>query len=196
MEGSEKLAKNIRIEKNLSDAELQLKLDLYSQGGENQFFKIQKIKKSYLNQLKQQQDLRSKSDINFALGIRAGLPHAPYDSIQRYREDSDQKLRDQIIEEAKSEYRKHENLGKEFKETNVPHNELGQSDPNKTSTNKPPSPLRSESYSKVNGLKPTNIESLYPNGQRLNKYFSGPSKETGISANTKAKEIRGMDRNG
>lgn len=195
MKGSEQSKNNIRIEKNLSDAELQYKLDLYSEGGEKQFFKIQKLRKSYLDQVREQQDIRSKVDINYALGIRAGLPHAPYDSIKNYREEYDQKLRDQIVEEAKLEYRKHENLGKKFNDSKRPYEIKEMGDEKNISTQKTYSTesLIKSAFDKVkreNGISspPSTLKA-----KGLSKYFPSPSYGFEFSKN-RAREDKEMNR--
>tara|TARA_Y100000114_G_scaffold156111_1_gene182124 strand:- start:13935 stop:14528 length:594 start_codon:yes stop_codon:yes gene_type:complete len=195
MKGSKDKEHSVRVEKNLTDAELQQKLDLYSQGGEKQFFKIQKIKNSYLDQLKEQQNVRSKSDINFALGVRSGLPHAPYESIKRYREDLDQKFRDQVIEEARGEYRKHQNLGKEFNGNNKSYEAQSPKKANKDelAIKKQPSLLKQE-YNKNQTPKKTQLSPSNKRNKNLRKYFSGPSKGLENSSPQKARENRGMDR--
>jgi len=105
--------------RNLTDAEAQKRLDLYSErGDERQFFSIQKIKKRYLEKNRTELDKRAKSDLFFAQGIRAGLPHASHESIKYVREENDQRFRDHIVKEAKSEYCKHQNLSKWFNKGN------------------------------------------------------------------------------
>ncbi|MDW3210277.1 MAG: hypothetical protein R8N23_10445 [Reichenbachiella sp.] len=114
MKGSKKHNKYRLTPRNLSEEEFQNRLDLYSKGDQNQFFKIQKIKKRYQNQQREELDKRAKSDLFFAHGIRAALPHTSFENIKYAREQADQDLRDGIVEEAKSEYRRHENLSKWF----------------------------------------------------------------------------------
>jgi hypothetical protein len=174
---------------------LQHKLDLYSEGGEKQFFKIQTLKKSYLNQVREQQDIRSKVDINFAHGIRTGLPHAPYDSIKNYREDYDQKLRDQIVAEAKVEYRKHENLGKKFNDSKRPYERMELGDEKSIPTEKTYSSksLIKSAFDKVkreNGI--SNSPAMH-NTKGLSKYFSSPSNGFEYSKN-RTREDKGMNR--
>jgi len=127
--------------RNLSDAELQKRLDLYSErGNEKQFFSIQKIKKSYLESNRTELDKRVKSDLFYAQGIRAGLPHTSHESIKYTRAETDQKLRDHIVKEAKSEYRKHQNLSKWFNKDDH------------MLTEKQKQVDRGEAHQKINGL--------------------------------------------
>ena len=100
---------------NLTDAEVQKRLDLYSErGDEHQYFAIQKIKKRYLERNNEERNKRAKSDLFFAQGKMKGLPHASHDNIKYARERNDQHFRDGIVEEARSEYRNRQNLSKRF----------------------------------------------------------------------------------
>lgn len=104
----------VKAEKYLSDKEVQERLDLYSKGSQEQFFKIQNIKKHYTEKINKTQIRRSKEDFYYGQGIRAGLPHTDHDNIKNVRELQDQDYRDLVIKEAKMEYKKHENLTKSF----------------------------------------------------------------------------------
>lgn len=108
----------IKVEKDLSDGELQERLDLYSNGSKEQFFKVQKIKQRYVEKIKEEQIKRTKADLHYAQGVRAGLPHAYHDNLKDIRERQDQHFRDEILHEAKAEYKKQENLTKLFDREN------------------------------------------------------------------------------
>lgn len=97
-----------------SDRQVQDRLDLYSKGSQEQFFKIQKIKKRFVETTKDQEAKQIQADTHYAQGVRAGLPHARYEIIRSSREQADEKRRSQIIQEAKEEYKSHENLTKWF----------------------------------------------------------------------------------
>jgi len=106
----------------LSDKQVQERLDLYSKGGQEQFFIIQKIKKRYVETRKVEHIKRVQADAHYAQGIRAGLPHARYEVIRSSREASDESRRNQVLEEAKAVYKTHENLSGWFKkEHGQPH---------------------------------------------------------------------------
>ena len=98
--------------RHLSDAEMQKRLDLYSRGDKEQFFKVQKIKKRYIEKSREDLNKRTKSDLFFAQGLRTGLPHGSHETIKYDREEIDQKFRDDTVQEAKTEYRRHQNLRK------------------------------------------------------------------------------------
>lgn len=121
--------------RNLTDAEVQKRLDIYSErGDEHQYFSIQKIKKRYLEKNNEETNKRAKSDLFFAQGRRAGLPHAPHESIKYARERDDQNFRDGIVEEAKSEYRNRQNLSKHFNSRNK---QLGEYKPKRIEKSNP-----------------------------------------------------------
>lgn len=100
--------------RNLDDAQTQKRLDLYSKGEERQFFSIQKIKQRYLNKTRQEAGVRVKSDLFYAQGVRAGMPHASHDLIKYDRQEADQDFRDSILKEAKQVYRRHDNFRRRF----------------------------------------------------------------------------------
>ena len=105
---------------NLNDAEMQNRLDLYSErGDEKQFFSIQKIKKRYLSNTRVKTDNRAISDAYLAQGYRAGFTHASPDTIKYAREIEDQNERNQILQEGRGEYRRGENLSKWFNDRDV-----------------------------------------------------------------------------
>lgn len=114
MEESNKNKSNQITPKNLSDQELQKRLDLYSNGDERQYFDIQKIKRRYIANDSEKQSKRTQADLFYAKGMRSGLPHSSYEKIKSDRENQDQDSRDSVIEEAKSVYRKHQTLSKNF----------------------------------------------------------------------------------
>ena len=102
----------------LSEQELRNKLDLYerfSKEPENSF-KLQKLKNKHLKETNDSSEKRSKEAVNYSLGLRTGLPHAPYQQLKYYHEKEDQKQRDNIAREAKEEY-KLNSLSKEFDES-------------------------------------------------------------------------------
>ena len=103
---------------NLTHGELQNRLDLYSRiGGQmDQYFKGQTIIKRYREQIKEIEANRSKADIHYGQGIRAGLPHTHHDIIKDTRERSDQLLRDDVASKAKSYYSENNSLSKYFRE--------------------------------------------------------------------------------
>lgn len=103
-------------EPNLSHDELQNRLDLYSRtnGNERTYFDVQKIKDKYEKEIRQIEGNRTKADIHYAQGIRSGLPHARYESIQITYERHDQNLRNNVAQEAKAYYQKNSSLGKAF----------------------------------------------------------------------------------
>lgn len=109
-------SKNTRFQENLSHEELKDRLDAYSQvgGSHEQYFSVQRMKQEYLKEIEQLQKTRSKQDVFYGLGQRAGLPHSPLQTLNLDREDLDQKRRDEIAHEAKSFYDKNENLRKPF----------------------------------------------------------------------------------
>ncbi|MEQ9230555.1 MAG: hypothetical protein RIF46_07715 [Cyclobacteriaceae bacterium] len=113
--GTNKYKTNDFTPSNLSEAEAQRRLDLYSeQGDADQFFSIQKIKKRYLSKNREKSDKRAISDAYLAQGYRGGFPHASPENIKYAREIEDQSDRDQVVREGRSEYRKGENLSKWF----------------------------------------------------------------------------------
>ena len=117
----------IKAIKYLSDKELQERLDLYSNGSQEQFFKVQKIKNGYIEQIRDEQAQRTKADLHYAQGIRAGLPHTHHSSIKDSRELTDQNFRDEIVKEAKTEYKKHKNLTRLFDRGNTREKNIEQS---------------------------------------------------------------------
>lgn len=112
----------VKAEKHLSDKEVQERLDLYSKGSPEQFFNVQKIKKKYIEKMREENAKRSQADLHYAHGRRSGLPHAPHETIKDTREMADQNFRDEIVKEAKAEYRNHENLTKQFDKENTGEN--------------------------------------------------------------------------
>ena len=117
IEGQQK-KEQVPFDKNLSDHELRQRLDLYSKGDANQFFKIQRIKQDYINKTSKDQNTRSISDLYYGEGRKVGLPQTDYRNIADDREELDQKYRDHIAREGKTEYRKHITLGRLFGEQN------------------------------------------------------------------------------
>lgn len=113
---------------NLTHGGLQNRLDLYSRIGENmdQYFKVQTIIERYREQIKEIEANRSKADIYYGQGIRAGLPHTHHDIIKDTRERSDQLLRDDVASKAKSYYSENNSLSKYFREHQPPREELRQ----------------------------------------------------------------------
>ena len=103
---------------NLTHGELQHRLDLYSRIGGNmdQYFKVQAIKQKYLEEIKEKEASRSKSDVHYGQGIRSGLPHMRHEAIKEMRDRSDQPFRDEVAKEAKSYYSENNSLSKYFKE--------------------------------------------------------------------------------
>lgn len=104
----------------MSDKELHEKLALYAQvrGSHEQYIEVERIKQRYLTELKERQANRAKQDINYAQGIRSGLPHLSHDEIKWVREQEDDKLRSQTLSDAKEAYRKsNDNLKKSFEES-------------------------------------------------------------------------------
>ncbi len=106
---------HVNPKKPMSDKQVQERLELYSKGGQEQFFKVQKIKKRYVETSKTQETKRIQGDAHYAQGIRAGLPHARYEIIRGLRETSDERFRSQVINEAKAVYNTHENLSSWFR---------------------------------------------------------------------------------
>jgi len=109
-------------EPNLSHKELKDRLDLYSSiGGKmEQYFKVQGIKDKYLNQIRELEANRTKADINYAQGIRTGLPHLNHGNIKDMRATFDQELRNETGKSAKDVYKEKSSLTKSFEE-NMPH---------------------------------------------------------------------------
>ena len=105
---------------NLSAGELKKQLELYGRGEKEQVFAIQCIQKTYDEKQKATQDKRNQADIHYAQGLRAGLPHIPYTDIQYVRDQEDQAYRDQIVQEARTEYRRHDTLRKGFNNNKPP----------------------------------------------------------------------------
>ncbi len=107
---------------NLTHRELESRLDLYSRigGQKDQYFKVQAIKQKYGKEVKEIEARRTKADIYYSHGIRRGLPHAHHDTIKYDREQTDQKLRNKITQEAKSYYSKNNSLSKSFQDSKVP----------------------------------------------------------------------------
>lgn len=101
--------------KNLNDKQAKERLDTYSKmGDEKQYFQIQKIKQEHEKKQKEKQEKRTIADVHYAQGLRAGLPHASYETIQYQRECEDQKQQEQMLKEGKTAYQKGENLSKWF----------------------------------------------------------------------------------
>ncbi|CAM1360746.1 conserved hypothetical protein [Tenacibaculum litopenaei] len=101
--------------KNLTDTQTKERLNLYSKLGDHtQYFSIQNIKKEYESKQKEQQIKRTTADIYYAQRIRSGLPHPSHQVIQQQRIQEDKKLKTLLLNQAKTIYRKGENLSKWF----------------------------------------------------------------------------------
>lgn len=120
----------------LSDKQVQERLDLYSKGGQEQFFTIQKIKKRFVETRKMERIKRVQADAHYAQGVRAGLPHARYEVIRSSREASDESRRTQVLEEAKAVYNTHENLSGWFKKEHGQSHESHAPEPQSSSLKK------------------------------------------------------------
>ncbi|OEK01147.1 hypothetical protein BFP97_06325 [Roseivirga sp. 4D4] len=103
---------------NLSDNELQNRLELYSKiGGKmDQYFEIQRIKQRYLNLKNELHQTRTIADLHYAQGIRTDLPHANIESIRQKHEQYDQQLRNMVTKDAKDYYKDENSLSRAFKD--------------------------------------------------------------------------------
>jgi len=114
-----KIENKTKIQKEtprLSDQELTQRLENYSNvGGKMEdYFAQQSILKKYLQDRDQTNDKRIISEIHYASGIRKGLPHSPIEDIRRSQEITDQKVRNDVLKEAKEIYRDSNSASKGF----------------------------------------------------------------------------------
>lgn len=100
--------------KNPTEGELKKQLDLYSSGDEKQFFAVKKIEQAYQKTKQAEQKKRITADVHYAQGLRTGLRHAPYEQLQYERTEKDQAQRNQVLEDARVEYRRHKPHSKRF----------------------------------------------------------------------------------
>lgn len=144
-------------------AQVKERLSLYSRMGiAEQYFSIQKLKKAYQQKEQKKQQKRTQEDIYYAQGMRAGLPHASHEHIQYHREREDELLKNRVLQEAKSIYRKGENLSRWF------------------GRNTAKIPSKQKSYRK---FKEANV--LYLRGYHISKRFSQSVRQFP----TKVKEV-------
>jgi len=85
-----------------------------TEGGAKQYFAIEPIKQELKAELDKRSANRTTADIHFSQGERKSLLQANHETIKYQREQADQPLRDQMVQKARSEYRKRENLSKWF----------------------------------------------------------------------------------
>ncbi|MFY0689080.1 MAG: hypothetical protein JXQ90_18055 [Cyclobacteriaceae bacterium] len=100
----------------LSHAELENQFELHKRIGhlmEGQHV-VQDIKARYQSEVVKIDALRTKEDINYSMGVRSDLPHAPHEAIRYSRGMADQGKRDEVNKELDDSYSAGNNLSKEF----------------------------------------------------------------------------------
>lgn len=103
-------------DQKLTHQETKDQIDRYSAIGfdSDHAMELQRIKAKYEKDIDATQGKHVEQDINYSLGVRNGLPHAPHHIQQAYRDYQEQKIRDQALKEAKSYYHENNSLSKEF----------------------------------------------------------------------------------
>ncbi|NQZ77958.1 MAG: hypothetical protein HRT61_17925 [Ekhidna sp.] len=101
--------------KNLSNKEVEDKLEVYSRVGNRieRYVTFQKSKGKFKEEINKANDNRTKQDIYYAQGQRAGLSQAPHQVLRDDRDWKDQQARDAFMKDNKAEYNK-EGLKKAF----------------------------------------------------------------------------------
>lgn len=105
---------------NLTHSELKDKLDIYASiwGSMDQYMVTQYIKANYLKEMESRENDRTQQDINYAMGVRAGLPQADFEILLNSRRQQDQHLRNEVANDAHSYYRDYSSLSWKFSQTN------------------------------------------------------------------------------
>ena len=92
------------------------KLNLYQSIGHDadHALEYERIKHKYGKDLNQLDDKKIERDINYASGIRHGLPHAPHHILKAMDDYQKQKITDKAMDKAKDYYDKNNSLSKDF----------------------------------------------------------------------------------
>lgn len=108
--------RNTPKEQNLTHHELNNRLQTYSQFSKEtkDAFEFERLRQTYLKEMKEREANRNKSELNYTHGERIGLNQQPIEQIRDTNQYIDNKYRNEIHADAKQLYDKNPLLSKDF----------------------------------------------------------------------------------
>lgn len=111
--------KSIDPKQTFTHEQTKERIDNYSRTAEQeQFAFLQRMKNKYVGEHDKRQENRAKADIHYAMGRNIGLNQASPERINEDREISDQKLRRDTLDQAKTYYHESHSLSKNYNQQN------------------------------------------------------------------------------